>query len=122
MEFFGPITAYSSSRFGSGAMPALLKAFLEQVIRPGVAFEYGRRGAFPKKLLAGRSARVVVTMGMPALLYRIWFRGHGVATLRRSILSLAGISPVRETLIGSVLDPKTKRWILRMRRLGSRAA
>ena len=29
---------------------------------------------------------------------------------------------LRQSLIGSVLDPKTKRWILRMRRLGSRAA
>lgn len=47
-----------------GTMPALLKAFLEQVMRPSVAFAYTDEG-FPKKLLAGRSARIVVTMGMP---------------------------------------------------------
>jgi len=29
--------------------------------------EYGKSG-FPKRLLAGRSARIVVTMGMPALM------------------------------------------------------
>jgi putative NADPH-quinone reductase len=47
-----------------GTMPALLKAFIEQVLRPGVALEY-REGGFPRRLLAGRSARLVVTMGMP---------------------------------------------------------
>jgi putative NADPH-quinone reductase len=39
-----------------GTMPALLKAFLEQVMRPGVALEYRSQG-FPRGLLAGRSAR-----------------------------------------------------------------
>src|SRR6202043_4262808 len=51
-----------------GTVPALVKAFLEQVIRPGVAFAYEKYGA--KKLLAGRSAHIVVTMGMPAWLYQ----------------------------------------------------
>ena len=36
-----------------GTMPALLKAFLEQVMRPGVALEYRTHG-FPRKLLTGR--------------------------------------------------------------------
>jgi putative NADPH-quinone reductase len=38
-----------------GTMPGLLKAFLEQVMRPGAALEYRQRG-FPKGLLTGRSA------------------------------------------------------------------
>ncbi len=53
-----------------GTMPAIVKAYLEQVIRPGVAFVYETRGI--KKLLGGRSAHIVVTMGMPAWLYRIF--------------------------------------------------
>ena len=60
-----------------GTMPALLKAFLEQVFRPGQAFDYGD-GGFPKKLLAGKSARLVVTMGMPAFLYRWYFGAHAL--------------------------------------------
>jgi putative NADPH-quinone reductase len=52
-----------------GTMPALVKAFLEQVMRPGTAFAYQTNG-FPKMLLRGRSARLVVTMGMPVLAYR----------------------------------------------------
>ena len=53
-----------------GTMPAMLKAFLEQVMRPGTAFAYpDKGGGFTKTLLRGRSARVVVTMGMPSVLY-----------------------------------------------------
>ena len=61
-----------------GTMPALVKAFFEQAMRPGIAFEYRKQG-FPKQLLAGRSARLVVTMGMPALIYRWYFRGSRAA-------------------------------------------
>ena len=53
-----------------GGMPALLKGFLEQVARPGFAISAAAQGSLPHKLLKGRSARVVVTMGMPALVYR----------------------------------------------------
>lgn len=106
-----------------GTMPALLKAFLEQVIRPRFAFDYGDKGGLPNKRLKGRSARLVVTMGMPAILYRFFYLSHGVAGLRRSILGFAGIRPVRTTMFGMVEaagDVRAK-WLERMRRLGSAA-
>ena len=108
-----------------GTMPALLKAFLEQVMRPGTAFAYpDKGGGFTRTLLGGRSARVVVTMGMPAVLYRLWFLGHGLAGMRRSILHFVGISPVRETLFGMVAGASVAtraKWIRQMRDLGERA-
>lgn len=108
-----------------GTMPALLKAFLEQIMRPGVAFVYPESGqGMVKTLLKGRSARVVVTMGMPAIFYRLWFLSHGVAGLRRSILNFVGIKPVRETLIGMVegaSEAKRAAWLDKMRRLGGAA-
>ncbi|MBC7454282.1 MAG: NAD(P)H-dependent oxidoreductase [Massilia sp.] len=85
-----------------GDMPALLKGFLEQIARPGFAFAGKRldiRGTLP---LAGRSARVVVTMGMPALLYRWYFGAHSVKSLERNILRFVGLKPVSDTLIGRV--------------------
>lgn len=107
-----------------GTMPALLKAFLEQVMRPGIAFEYRKEG-FPKRLLSGRSARVVVTMGMPALVYRWYFRAHGVRGLESGILRFAGMRPVRETLLGMVDAAgaaKHRRWLDQMRAYGRRLA
>jgi putative NADPH-quinone reductase len=104
-----------------GAMPALLKGFLEQALRPGfaISWEGGAKGW--GKLLAGRSARIIVTMGMPGLVYRWFFRAHSLKSLERNILKFVGIKPVRETLIGMVgaLDErKTGRWLEKMRALG----
>lgn len=107
-----------------GTMPALVKAFLEQVMRPGIAFTYQAKGAPAKAHLTGRSARLVVTMGMPALVYRWWFGAHGIRGLERSILEFVGIKPVRRTLLGMVEaagDGKRQAWLERMRDLGARA-
>ena len=103
-----------------GTMPALLKGFLEQVGRPGFAFETTGRGW--KKLLKGRSARVVVTMGMPALAYRLYFGAHSLKSLERNILGFIGIAPIRETLIGLVeMKGKGAASVARLRALGTRA-
>ena len=104
-----------------GDMPALLKGFLEQVLRPGFAYRVDGGWA---RLLKGRSSRLVVTMGMPALAYRFWFGGHGVRLLRRSILGFVGISPVATTLIGGIetmSDARRRHWLDRMRNLGRSA-
>lgn len=105
-----------------GTMPALLKAFLEQVFRYDFAFEPTERGGY-RKLLEGRSARLVVTMGMPVLAYRWWFGAHGLKSLERSVLQFAGISPVKESLFGRVEDVGTERreqWLRTMQQLGRR--
>ena len=102
-----------------GDAPALVKAFLEQVLRPGFAFEYVDRG-LPKKLLKGRSARVVVTMGMPALFYRLFFGAHSVKILERNILRFVGFRPVEHSIIGSVEDAENRsKWLGRMKELGA---
>jgi putative NADPH-quinone reductase len=85
-----------------GSMPALLKGFLEQVLRPGFAFAPGSGSGFPKKLLSGKTARIVVTMGMPALFYRWYFRAHSIKSLERNILKFCGISPIRVSIVGGV--------------------
>jgi putative NADPH-quinone reductase len=106
-----------------GTLPALLKAFFEQTFRYGFALSTGGRG-FPKKLLEGRSARIVVTMGMPATVYRAFFGAHGVKSLKGGVLVLSGIHPVRSTLIGQVDNHSAAyraRMLEDMREFGRRA-
>jgi putative NADPH-quinone reductase len=107
-----------------GDMPALLKGFLEQVARPDFAFNKHSANPFEVKKLAGRSARVVVTMGMHATLYRWFFRAHSVKSLERNILRFLGLAPVRETLIGMVEDmdeTKLQEWTEKLEALGEAA-
>ena len=104
-----------------GTMPALLKGFLEQVLRPGFAYPPPQDAGMMKGLLKGRSARIVVTMGMPALIYRWYFGAHSLKSLERNVLKLCGVGPVRETLIGMVEagdDAKRKAWLGKIRALG----
>ena len=107
-----------------GDMPALLKGVLEQVARPGFAFDPGRGGPLGQNKLGGRSARLVVTMGMPALVYRHVFRAHSVRALERNILGFVGIAPIHETLVGSVDQlgrEGVARWQRKLAQLGAAA-
>ncbi len=105
-----------------GTMPALLKAFMEQVFRPGVALSAD--DTYPGALMKGKSARIVITMGMPALAYRWYFRAHSLKSLQRNILGFAGIKPVKNTLFGMVEKAdgaRTQKWFDAMTALGKAA-
>lgn len=100
-----------------GDVPALLKGFFEQALRPGFAIDEG--GRLWRKLLKGRSARIVATMGMPAFFYRLYYRSHSVKSLKRNILEFCGIAPVRTTLVGMVDSSRVRaRAQARLDRLG----
>ena len=105
-----------------GTLPAILKAFLEQVFRPGFAFVLGGRSW--QRPLKGKSARIVVTMGMPVLVYRWYFGAHGLKSLERSVLGFCGIRPIRESLFGMIATTSVatrSKWLDKMRRLGASA-
>lgn len=104
-----------------GTMPALFKGFLEHIFRPGFAME-ARKDGFPRKLLSGHSARIVVTMGMPTFVYRWYFGAYGLRSFERGMLSFAGVKPIRESLYGlAFADAKRRgKWIEDMRRHGAR--
>jgi putative NADPH-quinone reductase len=108
-----------------GTLPALLKGFFEQTFRYGFALDAGARDRMPKRLLKGRSARILVTMGMPAAVYKLFFRAHGLKSLESGILALSGIRPIRASLFGLVDAASAKRraeWLAEARRLGARAS
>jgi len=105
-----------------GMMPALLKGFFERVFTPG--FAYDNKGhSWPKPLLKGRTARVVITMGMPAIIYRWVFGAHSFKAMKSNMLKLFGFSPVRVTYLGmvdAVSDKKRKNWLDKMHHLGAK--
>jgi putative NADPH-quinone reductase len=107
-----------------GTMPAMLKALLEQVLRPGFAIKEAEAGGWPGGRLKGKSARIIVTMGMPAFVYRWYFFAHSLRSLERNILAFVGIGPIRDTLIGGVDSLGVggrERWLASVRALGEAA-
>jgi putative NADPH-quinone reductase len=94
-----------------GTMPALVKAFLEQVMRPGVAFSYEKYGA---KKAAGWPLRAYRRYDGDAGVYQTFFCSHGIRGLRRSVFKFAGFSPVRTTMFGmteNASDATKSRWL-----------
>ncbi|MDP9142822.1 MAG: NAD(P)H-dependent oxidoreductase [Pseudomonadota bacterium] len=107
-----------------GSMPALVKGFFEQTLRPGFAFEKGASGKRWATGLSGKTARVVVTMGMPALLFRLYFCSHGVRSFERNVLEFCGIRPVLTSMIGMVeahAGARRRKWLKVMWAHGERA-
>ncbi|MBB3965885.1 NAD(P)H-dependent oxidoreductase [Rhizobium metallidurans] len=107
-----------------GSMPALLQAFLEQVLRPGFAIAPDDRN-FEKGMLRSKSARIVVTMAMPAMLFRIFMLARNLTMPRQNVMYVAGIDPIFATLIGDIGgidDARRRQWLARIERLGRRGA
>jgi putative NADPH-quinone reductase len=99
--------------------------FIFPLWRPGFAVGSAGYAGSTRRPLAGKTARLVVTMGMPALIYRWYFRAHGLKSLERSVLSFCGIGPIKESLIGGIENPdgtKRAKWLARMRELGRKGA
>lgn len=107
-----------------GDLPAVLKAFLEQTFRPAFVTDDPKGlSGFGARRLKGTSARLLVTMGMPAPFYRLFYRAHSVRSFKRNILHFCGIRPVAATLVGMAggSAKRRERWLHRARALGSHA-
>jgi len=70
-----------------GDIPAYLKAFLEHVLSPGFVFDENKLGT-----LQGKSARIIVTMGMPAIFYRWYFWSHSLIASSEIFYNLLALS------------------------------
>ena len=86
-----------------GAMPALLKGFIDRVFLPGFAFKHHQGSSRWDKLLAGRSAELLVTMDTPPWYYRWVQRGPGHHQIVLELADLLALDDVafRQVFSGS---------------------
>ena len=108
-----------------GSMPAKSRAFFEQAARANffLSTTEDNKG-WPRRLMKGKSARVVVTMGMPSLFYRTLMDAGALKALERGLLGLAGVKPIRHTIYGGVdatSDAAHQHWLEDMEGLGEKA-
>lgn len=100
-----------------GTMPALMKGFIDRVFLPGFAFKYKQGSVFWDRLLAGRSAHLIVTMDSPPWYFRWVMRMPGHNQMKRSILGFCGIKPIKISSIGPVKGSsveKREAWLARV--------
>ncbi|GAA6141265.1 NAD(P)H-dependent oxidoreductase [Hydrogenophaga sp. 5NK40-0174] len=107
-----------------GSVPALLKGFFDRTLEKGWAYRYTEKG-MPEGLLAGRSARVVMTSDSPGWYLRL-FQGNPTQNqLVRSTLKFCGFKPVGFTRIGPVhssTQEQRARWLQEVERVAEKDA
>ena len=107
-----------------GDMPAIMKGFIERLLQPDLLAIHASGGKASWKVFKGKSARVIMTMGMPGWFYRWYFGAHALKLLKRNILHFTGISPVHSTIYGmieAVGDETRKQWLREVEALGHQA-
>ena len=107
-----------------GDMPAILKGFIERVLQPDLLAIQASGGKASWKIFKGKSARIVMTMGMPGWFYRWYYGAHALKLLKRNILHFCGVAPVRATIHGmieGVSDDRRKEWLREIEALGHQA-
>lgn len=106
-----------------GTMPAICKAFWEQIARAGFLLDSdGQSEKWPLQKMKGKSARIIVTMGMPGFAYRLLFGAHSLKGLEAGIFRISGFKPIRHTIFGGIgaLDARKRSDMLeRCARLGA---
>jgi len=105
-----------------GSMPSATRAFFEQAARANFFLNTGNKDQkWPKKMMKGKSARVIVTMGMPAIAYKALFGSSSLKAVEKGLLGISGFKPVEHTIFGGVdsaSDAKRERWVSEVRALG----
>lgn len=106
-----------------GDMPAIMKGFLERVLQPDLIKRKDTDNAMNWRIFENKSARIVMTMGMPVMVYRLWYGAHAIKLLKRNILHFIGVKPVRDTLFGIVAGVTNETrlgWIRQVEEMGRR--
>lgn len=100
------------------SIPALLKGFLDRALLPQEDYRYTKHG-LPEGLLAGRSARVLLTADTPLLLQHL-LPDTRLRSLTQGTLAFCGFSPVRATRFAPVKTSTNEQraaWLAEVGRL-----
>jgi putative NADPH-quinone reductase len=108
-----------------GSMPSKCRAFFEWAACGGFFIEESEtKGGWPKQLMKGKSARIIVTMGMPGAIYSLFWGAHALKAFEQGVLGISGFKPIRHSVLGGVGEASPKqvtRWLAEISRLGARA-
>lgn len=108
-----------------GAEPARLKGFWDRVLLPRRTFRYHDKDPWWDRLLAGRSADLLITMDTPPAYLRLAYFDPVGWRYRRQVLGFVGFNPIRLHYFGPVRRSGAERnlpkWRDRIRRAAQRA-
>ncbi|MDR1827492.1 MAG: NAD(P)H-dependent oxidoreductase [Methylobacteriaceae bacterium] len=106
-----------------GMVSATLKAWIDRVFTSGFAYKFHSGKPWPDKLLAGRSAMVIITSDTPWFVFRWVWGAPLIKQFRHQIFGLCGFKPVRFTYFAMMIrstPEKRQHWLEITRKKGAK--
>ncbi|OGG59616.1 hypothetical protein A3C89_00140 [Candidatus Kaiserbacteria bacterium RIFCSPHIGHO2_02_FULL_50_50] len=106
-----------------GSLPALLKGFFDRILHSGWAYKVHKGRLIHDRLLKGRTAHLITTMGAPSWFDLLFYRRSGYRTLAYAILWYCGIKVKKFTVFDNLTrstPEKRTRYLKKMEALGRR--
>jgi NAD(P)H dehydrogenase (quinone) len=104
-----------------GSLPAKLKGLIDRTFLPGFAFQYEKGNSIPKKLLQGKTARIVTTMDTPPWYYYLIQGAPAIKQLKVTTLKFVGFNSVKSKMIGPIISSTKEsrsKWVSDISKLG----
>ena len=77
--------------------PALMKGFIDRIFLPGITYQPVEGKPFPKKLLKGKTARIIITSDTPKWYNSLIMKNPTINQFKKGTLQFCGINPVKVT-------------------------
>lgn len=103
--------------------PALMKGFVDRIFLPGITFEPVEGKALPKKLLKGKTARIIITADSPKWYDSLFMKSPAINQFKKGTLNFCGINPVKVTYIAPIKNSTPafrSKWLKKITLLGER--
>ena len=103
--------------------PALMKGFIDRTFLPGVAFEAVKGKSIPKKLLKGKTARIIITSDTPKWYDSLYMQRPAINQFKKGTLEFCGIRPVKVTYIAPIKNSSLgfrEKWLKKVSVLGEK--
>ncbi|WP_299800276.1 NAD(P)H-dependent oxidoreductase [uncultured Maribacter sp.] len=101
--------------------PALMKGFIDRTFLPGITYQPIEGKPLPKKLLKGKSARLIITADTPKWYDFLIMKKPTINQFKKGTLQFCGIHPVKVTYISTIKNSSSDfriKWLEKISLLG----
>ena len=104
-----------------GAVPAIMKGFLDRVLLPGFAFQKREGSVWWDKYFTGKTSRLICTMDQPSWYYKLIYKSPSHNAMKKLTMNFIGVKSVKITAIGPIRlskDEFRQKWLNKIEKLG----
>ncbi len=84
------------------SFPAIMKGFIDRTFLPGIMYQPIDGKPLPKKLLKGKSARIIMTCDTPRWYGTLYMKNPALNQMKKGVLGFCGVSPVKVTYLSPI--------------------